>query len=206
MSNSRVNGNGSSKKTCSATRGTRCWSRSSWRGWSCALGWCKNGFNSINRKTMLHNIFITCPIISTFISNCYLVPARRFVIGNKKRESKEGTPQGDPTAMGAYSLGVTPLLHFFHEFVLVNKQGCKELAFVDDFFVAGKIKEVKTYWKMIQQIDSLHGYLPKPAKSYSVVKEKQPDHAVKTFRGSEVNTTKQGKKSRKGNWKWSLQN
>ena len=44
----------------------------------------ENASSSINMKTMLHNIFITCPVISTFISNCYLVPARPFVIGNKE--------------------------------------------------------------------------------------------------------------------------
>ena len=32
-----------------------------------------NASNSINRKAMLHNISITCPMLSTFVSNCYLV-------------------------------------------------------------------------------------------------------------------------------------
>ena len=30
----------------------------------------ENAFNSINRKAMLHNISITCPVLSTFVSNC----------------------------------------------------------------------------------------------------------------------------------------
>ena len=37
-----------------------------------------------NASAMLHYIFITCPVISTFSSNCYLVRARPFVIGNKE--------------------------------------------------------------------------------------------------------------------------
>ena len=28
---------------------------------------------------MLHNISITCPLITTFIANCYMEPARLFV-------------------------------------------------------------------------------------------------------------------------------
>ena len=35
----------------------------------------ENVFNSINRKAMLHNISITCPILSSFVSSCYIVPA-----------------------------------------------------------------------------------------------------------------------------------
>ena len=38
----------------------------------------ENAFNSINRTAVLHNIFITCPILPTFVSNCYLVPAQPF--------------------------------------------------------------------------------------------------------------------------------
>ena len=41
-----------------------------------------HAFNSINRKAMLHNISITCPLITTFIANCYMEPARLFVVGN----------------------------------------------------------------------------------------------------------------------------
>ena len=63
-----------------------------------------NAFNSINRKAMLR-ISITYPLITTFIANCYMEPARLFVVGNHKIKSREGTTQGDPTAMGACALG-----------------------------------------------------------------------------------------------------
>ena len=40
----------------------------------------ENAFNTINRKAMLHNISFICPIISTYISNCYSTPAHLFII------------------------------------------------------------------------------------------------------------------------------
>ena len=43
-----------------------------------------NALNSINRKAMLHNISITCPLMTIFIANCYMEPARLFVVGNHK--------------------------------------------------------------------------------------------------------------------------
>ena len=52
-----------------------------------------NAFNSINRKAMLHNISLTCPLITTFIANCYMEPARLFVVGNHEIKSREGTTQ-----------------------------------------------------------------------------------------------------------------
>ena len=66
-----------------------------------------NAFNSINRKAMLHNISITCFLIRTFIANLLHGKARLFVVGNHEIKL-EGTTQGDPTAMGACALGVTP--------------------------------------------------------------------------------------------------
>ena len=44
-------------------------------------------------------------------------PARLFVVGDHEIKSTEGTTQGDLKAMGAYALGVTPLIHFLSEFI-----------------------------------------------------------------------------------------
>ena len=60
----------------------------------------ENTFNSVNREVMLHNISIMCSIISTFILDCYCVPARLFVIGNKEIISRKGMTQGVPTVRG----------------------------------------------------------------------------------------------------------
>ena len=38
-------------------------------------------FNSINRKVMLHNLKLICPIIATYIVNCYATPSRLFIVG-----------------------------------------------------------------------------------------------------------------------------
>ena len=71
---------------------------------------------SIRSIEVLHNISITCPIVSTYLSNCYCVPDRLFIIGGKELLSKEGAAQGYSTAMGAYELAVTPLLYFLRDF------------------------------------------------------------------------------------------
>jgi len=55
-----------------------------------------NAFNHINRKSLLHNVQVLCPIFSTYVINCYRVPARLFVIGGIELKSNEGTTQGDP--------------------------------------------------------------------------------------------------------------
>ena len=47
-----------------------------------------NTFNSINRKAMFHIISITCPLITTFIANCYMEPARLFFVGNHEIKSR----------------------------------------------------------------------------------------------------------------------
>ena len=36
----------------------------------------QNAFYSINLKVMLHNLNFICPIITTYITECYITPAR----------------------------------------------------------------------------------------------------------------------------------
>ena len=141
---------------------------------------------------MLHNISITCPILSTFVSNCYLVPAQLFILGNKEIKSKEATTQGDPTAMAAYALGVTPLIHFLHEYVSMSNHRCKEVSFADDFTIAGKTEGISSYWELLQQV-GLYGYFQRPSKSYLVVKEQYLENAIETFRGVKSKVLQWGK-------------
>ena len=74
-------------------------------------------FNFVNRKEKVHDISITFPILSTFVSNRCLVPVRLFILANKEIKSKEETTQCDTTAMVAYALEVTP-------FILVLARAC----------------------------------------------------------------------------------
>ena len=109
-----------------------------------------NAFNSINRKAMLHNVSITCPLITTFIATCYMEPARIFVAGNHKITSRESKAHEDPTAMGTYALGVTPLIHFLSEFIFINEHRSKEVVFADNFTVVGKASKIKAYFDILQ--------------------------------------------------------
>ena len=55
---------------------------------------------------MLHNLNFISPIITTYITYSRITPARLFIIGGGEILSKEGTTQGNPTAMGAYALEI----------------------------------------------------------------------------------------------------
>ena len=88
---------------------------------------------------------ITFPLITTITANCFMEPARLFVVGNHDIKSREGTTKGHPTAMGAYALCVTPLIHFLSEVIFINENRSKEVAFADNFTIAVKANVIKTY-------------------------------------------------------------
>lgn len=108
-----------------------------------------------------------------FISSCHFVPAKCFATGNKEIKSKEGTTHEDIMDRWELVRRVTRLLYFLQEFILVNEQGSKEVAFAHDFSVKGKIKKIKTYWEILQQVGQLHGYFPKLSKFCLIVKERE---------------------------------
>ena len=153
----------------------------------------ENAFNRINQKVILHNLKFICPVTVTYISNCYMCYSRLFIIGGGKLLSKEATTQGDSTPVGAYALGILPLLQFLVDFISVNELNAKEVALADDFTVAGKISSIKDYWSQLTSVVPKYGYFPKASKSYLIVKEDQLPNAT-TFDNSNVNIVVEGKR------------
>ena len=104
----------------------------------------ENAFNSINPKVILHNL----NFIHSIITNSYIAPARLFIIGGGKILPQEGTTHCDPATMGAYSLGILSLIHFLLEFISINyfsANNVAEVAFADNFTVAGKLTSIGDY-------------------------------------------------------------
>ena len=82
----------------------------------------RSALNRINQKEILRNIQSLCPLIFTYICNCYAAPARLFPLRGGKILSKEETTQADPTSMvRAYALGILPMLHSLLYYVLTNE-------------------------------------------------------------------------------------
>ena len=142
---------------------------------------------------MLHNLKFICPIIATYIINCYETPSRLFIVGGGEILSSEGTTQGNPTAMGAYALGILSLIKFLLEFIKLNEINAKEVVF-PEFSVAGNLNSIKNYWDKLTAIGPKYRYFPKPTKSYLIVKEKKLMEAQILFANSGVNITYEGKK------------
>ena len=130
----------------------------------------ENAFNSINRKVMLHNMKFLCPLISTYICNFYAAPARLFILGEDEILSKEGTTQGNPTSLGAYTVGILPMSHSSFDFVLTNDPQTREVGFAD-VTVVGKLAIIKYFWDKLATIGPKYGYFPKFTKSYLIVKK-----------------------------------
>ena len=151
-----------------------------------------NAFNSLNRNVFLRNIGITCPIIATYVRNCYSIPARLFVIGGTEIKSNEGTTQGDPLGMAIYAIATTPLLDAMANSIEDDAQ--KEVAFADDITAAGKLRSLRKWWDTIVKIGPKFGYNPQPKKSILIVKPEQQEEAIKEFKETKVKISTEGEK------------
>ena len=97
-----------------------------------------NAFNSLNRAAALNNIRVLCPLIATYVTNTYRVPARLFVVGGSELKSAEGTTQGDPLAMSMYAISLQPLISLLH-----NRSTAKQCWFADAATGAGPLEKKK---------------------------------------------------------------
>ena len=102
----------------------------------------KNAFDSINRKVLLRNLNLIYPIITTYITNCYITPARLFIIGGEKYCPKKEQLRVIQQRWGVYALGILPLIFFLLDFISINHLSAKEVTFADDFTVTGKLTSI----------------------------------------------------------------
>ena len=81
-----------------------------------------NAFNTLNRKSAIHNIKKICPSVGTILSNTYQSPIQMFIQGggeilSQEGTTQEGTTQGDPLGMAMYALALMPLRPSWHGYV-----------------------------------------------------------------------------------------
>ena len=101
--------------------------------------------------------------------------------------SREGTAQGDPTAMAVYALGLTPLLDH-----LQSVRSVKHVAFADNLTGKGKIKETKNWWDTLITEGPKYGYYPMPSESFLIVKQLHKNYAERILAGSKIKITIEG--------------
>ena len=149
----------------------------------------KNAFNTINRKTMLHNIRLKCPSFATYVENTYSDPTDLYISYNsnssvkvKVLKSMEGTTQDDPVAMAMYALGLSAL----QDVIAYEKTCVKQVAYADDLSGAGKIADLKEWWNLVNNNGPSIGYTSNATKSVLIVKPKHYNTAMELFNSSGV--------------------
>lgn len=155
----------------------------------------KNAFNTMNRKTMLHNIKIKCPSLAMYVENTYKEPSDMYIVSDSKNrvkvlQSKEGTTQGDPVAMAMYAIGLSVL----QDEISYENTNVKQVAYADDLSGAGKITDLREWWKLINEKGPVIGYTPNATKSVLIVKPELFDRGVEIFQDSGVIITKEGQR------------
>ena len=152
-----------------------------------------NAFNSVNRKTFLHNVGIICPPLAKFVQNCYTLPSRFFIIGGGEIQSTEGKTQGDPTAMAIYAMAIIPLILMIVDITHQNDLSTKTTAYADDFIASGKITQLKKWWDTPCHLGPEFGNHPESGKSWLIIKRNQP-YAADIFCGTSIKITTDGQR------------
>lgn len=134
----------------------------------------ENAFNNLNRKAALHNIKQLCPPFFRYLSNTYQMPANMYINDNEKTDtitSEEGSTQGDVTAMPMYAVGTRPLIDKLQE--LTDPSRCYQVWYADDSAAAGRLREMRKWWDILNEFGPKFGYYPKPSKTILIIKDPQ---------------------------------
>ena len=146
-----------------------------------------NAFNSLNRQVMLQNIQILCPSFAPCVINHYRGSAKLFV-GGETVLSLEGTTQGDPLSMAIYALGTLPLIR------RADTAKCTQSWFADDAGAGGRLCDLFTWWKTLEEKGPMYGYHVNPPKTWLLVKDQQHySTATDMFAGTNISITMEGR-------------
>ena len=143
------------------------------------------GLIPLNRQVALHNIRCLCPPIATILVNSYRAPTELFVDCDVIL-SQEETTQGDPLAMAMYGLAAIPLIRRLNG-------PCKQVWYADDSAALGSLEHLHSWWDRLTTEGPSCGYFVNPSKTWLVTKDSHLQNAVKTFAGSGVNITPNGR-------------
>ena len=155
----------------------------------------ENAFNNLNREAALSNIKQLCPPFYRYMHNTYQKPARMIIAGEKKHEeiySAEGSTQGDVGAMGAYGIGIAPMVGTLREKIDIGK--CIQAWYADDSSSAGELAEMRKWWDTLCTIGPKYGYFPLPTKTILIVKEQHLAKAQEIFGECGVKITTRGER------------
>ena len=153
-----------------------------------------NVFNSIDRNVFLHNVAIICPAIAVYVKNCYSLHSRNFIIGGNEISSCEGTTQGDPIAMAVYAIVIIPMILLTVYITSKVNDSTKTATYADDVTAAGKIIQLKNWWKKPCILDPKFRYYPEALKSWLIVKEKAKQRAFTVFKDTAIKITTEGQR------------
>ena len=148
-----------------------------------------NAFNSLHRKTAIHNMKFICPALATVLANTYQSPVRMFISGGEVL-SCEGTTQGDPLSMAMYALAITPLIRRLNEL----QEDVSQVWFADDATAAASCHNLRSWWDQLSAIGPQYGYHPNASKTFLVVKDEYEDEAKTVFGDTNISVTTRGKR------------
>ena len=116
-----------------------------------------NAFKSINRNVFLHNVTIICLAIAIYVKNCYSLHLRIFIIGGNEIRSCEGTSQGDTITIAVYAIANIPMILMIADITSKIDYSTKTAAYADNVTTAGKIIQLKNWWKKLCILGSKFG-------------------------------------------------
>jgi len=129
----------------------------------------RNGFNELNRMSMLWTVRHRWAAGARFSFNCYRHAATLIVRrpGGKNCAtvlSEEGVTQGDPLAMVLYGLALLPLAESLRE----AEPTVLQPWYADDMAMQGPVSGIARVMRLLQVEGPPRGYFPEPAKSILV--------------------------------------